>query len=80
MQPDRIAFDLLTMSEVAKVLHCSKAHVCNVVAGRLAGCTPLPAIHLGRRLLVRRESLLSWIEQNEAGSMGQTPERGRKSA
>lgn len=42
-----------------------KAHVCNAVAGRVAGCAPIPSVSLGRRKLVRRASLLSWIELNE---------------
>jgi hypothetical protein len=58
-------FDLLTLADVAKLLHCSKAHVCKAVAGHVHGCPPIPAISLGRRKLVRRETLLSWIEQNE---------------
>ncbi len=63
---DRLAeFDLLTLAEVAKLLHCSKAHICNAVAGRLAGCPAIPAVSLGRRKLVRRASLLLWIERNE---------------
>ena len=48
-------FDLLTLAYVANLLHCSKAHVCKAVAGRVPG----------RRKLVRRETLLSWIERNE---------------
>jgi excisionase family DNA binding protein len=59
------AFDLLSMSEVAILLKCSKAHVCNAVAGRVRGCQPIPSVRLGRRTLIRRSSLLSWIEQNE---------------
>jgi excisionase family DNA binding protein len=58
-------FDLLTLKQVAELLHCSKAHVCKAVAGRVPGCPPIPAVSLGRRKLVRRSSLLSWIEQNE---------------
>jgi excisionase family DNA binding protein len=57
--------DLLTMAEVAKLLHCSKGHVCNLAAGKVRGCLPLPAISLGRRMLVRRETLAKWIEKNE---------------
>jgi hypothetical protein len=74
--------ELLTMAEVATMLHCSKAHVCNAVNGRLSGCTPIPAVRLGRRLLVRLESLERWIMENESGhaTMAQSPERGRKSA
>ena len=46
---------LLTMADVAELLHCSKAHVCNLVAGKVRGCAPSPALHLGRRMLVRRD-------------------------
>jgi excisionase family DNA binding protein len=75
-------FDLLTMWEVAKLLHCSKAHVCNAVAGKVRGCPPIPAVSLGRRKLVRRETLLEWIERNEHANamIPVSPERGRKSA
>ena len=41
MEPDR-AFDLLTMAEVADLLHCSKAHICNIATGRVSGCAPAP--------------------------------------
>ena len=65
-------FGLLTMAEVAELLHCSKAHVCKAVAGRVRGCPPIPAVSLGRRKLVRRETLLSWIERNEQAATGAT--------
>ena len=41
-------FDLLTLDQVARMLRVSKAHVSNVVAGRVEGCTPIPVLHLGR--------------------------------
>jgi excisionase family DNA binding protein len=68
-------FNLLTMKAVAEVLHCSKAHVCHLVAGGVRGCAPLPAVHLGRRMLVRRESLLRWIQETERSTVGQSTER-----
>jgi excisionase family DNA binding protein len=70
-------FDLLTLHEVAGLLHCSKAHVSNVIAGRVPGCAPIPAVHLGRRMLVRRESLLTWIERSEHvnDNLKSSPER-----
>jgi len=80
MPPALLEFDLLTMAEVAKLLHCSKAHVCNAVAGKVRGCAPIPAVSLGRRKLVRRESLRQWIETNEAAIVPQLPGPGRKSA
>lgn len=77
-------FGLLTLAAVAELLHCSKAHICNIVAGRVRGCPPIPSVSLGRRKLVRREALLSWIEHNEHAATSDTiqtsPERGRKSA
>lgn len=61
-------FDLLTLADVAKLLHCSKAHVGKMVSGGVRGCSAIPCVRLGRRKLVRRESLVHWIEQNESSS------------
>jgi excisionase family DNA binding protein len=58
--------EVLTVSEVAETLRCSKAHVHNLIAGRVRGKIPLPALHLGRRSLVRRSSLTAWIELSES--------------
>ncbi len=58
-------FDLLTLANAAELLHCSKAHVCKAVSGRIQGCPPIPALSLGRRKLIRRETLRQWIEKNE---------------
>jgi hypothetical protein len=82
MSVDGTAFELLTMAQVAKALKCSRAHVSNVVAGRVRGCPAIPSVCLGRRKLVRRESLLQWIERNEQvnAMIRESPKRGRKSA
>jgi hypothetical protein len=56
---------VLTVAEVAARLRCSKAHVCNAINGRVNGVTALPSISMGRRKLVRCESLAAWLEQNE---------------
>jgi hypothetical protein len=72
-------FDLLTLADVALLLHCSKAHVCKAVAGRVRGCPPIPSVSLGRRKLVRRQSLMAWVEANERSMADVTmavPERG----
>ncbi len=58
--------ELLTIKEVATVLRCSKAHVQNLLAGKVKDAQPLPFIQLGRRKLVRRGSLLRWMEIEEA--------------
>jgi excisionase family DNA binding protein len=59
-------FDLLTLADAAELLHCSKAHVCKAVNGRVRGCAPIPCVSLGRRRLIRRESLRQWLEANES--------------
>jgi len=64
---------LLTLSDVAELLHCSKAHVCKAVSRRVRGCPPIPAVSLGRRKLVRRETLISWIERNEQAAGATIP-------
>jgi excisionase family DNA binding protein len=56
---------LLTIKEAALLLRCSKAHVQNLIAGKVACAAPLPYIQLGRRKLIRRESLLRWMEKAE---------------
>lgn len=59
--------EVLTVSEVAADLRCSKAHIYNMINGKVAGVTPLPAITMGRRRLVRRSSLEDWKDANEQG-------------
>ena len=73
--------EVLTLREVSEALRCSKAHVCKIVNGQVAGTPRIPAITLGRRKLVRRETLVAWILTNEkADTIPASPERGRKSA
>jgi hypothetical protein len=60
--------EILTVAEVALELRCSKAHVYNVIAGRVDGVCVLPAISMGRRKLVRRVALTHWIATNETAA------------
>jgi excisionase family DNA binding protein len=60
--------EILTVSEVAAELKCSKAHIHNAINGKLSGVSPLPAIHMGRRRLIRRSALERWKRANEKGS------------
>lgn len=59
---------ILTAGEVAAELRCSKAHVHNAINGKVAGVSPLPAIHMGRRKLIRRSALERWKRANERGA------------
>lgn len=62
--------EVLTVTEVALRLRCSKAHVCNAIHGKVRGVTPLPAINMGRRKLVRASALDAWMIQNEPAAHG----------
>lgn len=62
--------DILTAGEVAEDLRCSKAHVYKEINGMVDGVSPLPAISLGRRRLIRRSSLEQWKRENERASPG----------
>ena len=57
--------DVLTLREVAETLRCSKAHICNLINGKVHGTVPLPIVTVGRRRLVRRSSLHEWLKSSE---------------
>lgn len=59
------AAEVLTIKEAAELLRCSKAHVQNLLAGKVKGTPPLPFIPLGRRKLIRRDSLVRWMQKAE---------------
>jgi excisionase family DNA binding protein len=61
---------ILTVSEVARDLRCSKAHVYKTINGTVDGVSPLPAISHGRRRLVRRSTLEEWKRANERAAAG----------
>ena len=60
--------ELLTLGEAAEMLRCSKAHLSNVLNGKVASLPPLPHLSVGRRTLIRRTILLGWIERLEQGN------------
>lgn len=56
---------VLTVVEVAAELRCSKAHVHNLINGKVLGIPPLPSLRIGRRRIIRLESLRNWLLANE---------------
>lgn len=65
-EPLRIEHPLLTLQEAAGVVRCSKAHLSNVINGKVPGLpAPLPVVRIGRRILVRRDALLAWLNKVE---------------
>jgi hypothetical protein len=57
--------DLLTIQESAMMLRCSKAHVSNLLAGKVSGVPALPYVPLGRRKLIQRATLTRWMQDVE---------------
>jgi hypothetical protein len=52
--------------EAARELRCSKAHVHNIINGRVHDLPPLPVLRIGRRVLIRNEALRAWMLSIEA--------------
>ena len=57
---------ILNLAEAAKLVRCSRAHLCNVISGKVRGIPHLPTVRIGRRVLFRRESLEQWLREVEA--------------
>jgi excisionase family DNA binding protein len=53
---------VLTLKEAAAYLRVSKAHLANVINGKVAGALPLRHALVGRRILIRREWVDKWLE------------------
>ena len=65
MQGGEHSPEVLTLEESAVVLRCSKTHVSNLVNGRVPSTPRLPHFRLGRRVLIRRERIDRWMEENK---------------
>ena len=61
---------VLKVEEAAFLIRCSKAHLLKVIHGRVPNLPPLPHAKIGRRILIRRESLERWLEAVEASTEG----------
>lgn len=58
--------NILTVAEAARELRCSKAHVHNIIHGKVEGLPPLPVLRIGRRVLIRYDGLKAWMLSVEA--------------
>ena len=56
---------VITVTEAARELRCSKAHVHHLIAGKVPGVRPLPSLWLGRRRLILRASFEEWLKTAE---------------
>jgi excisionase family DNA binding protein len=53
---------VLTVTQAAARLQISKAHVSNVINGKVAGVPPLRHARVGRRILIKTEWVDEWLE------------------
>ena len=60
---------VLNLAEAATLVRCSRAHLCNVINGKVRGIPHLPTVRIGRRVLFRRESLEQWLREIEAAGV-----------
>lgn len=63
--PTPLSPPVLTVREVAAELRCSKAHVHNIISGKVHDLPPLPVLRIGRRVLVRHDALARWMARIE---------------
>jgi excisionase family DNA binding protein len=59
---------VLTLKQAAEELRISKAHLCNVLNGKVPGVPRLRHAQIGRRILIKQEWLDEWLELAGQGS------------
>jgi hypothetical protein len=54
--------EVLTLEQTAAYLQISKAHLSNVINGKVSGVPPLRHAQIGRRILIKHEWAEEWLE------------------
>ena len=54
---------VLTLEEAAEYLRISKAHLSNLINGKVAGAPCLRCARIGRRIVIKREWANEWLEK-----------------
>jgi hypothetical protein len=68
-KPERSS--VMTLQQTANYLRISKAHLSNIINGKVPDVPPLPHASVGRRILVRRIWADEWLEKLGAESVQQ---------
>ncbi|MCZ2154329.1 MAG: helix-turn-helix domain-containing protein [Bryobacterales bacterium] len=53
---------VMTLKQAAAYLQISKAHLSNVINGKVPDMQPLRCFRVGRRILIKREWVDEWME------------------
>jgi excisionase family DNA binding protein len=64
----QVAKEILDVKSAAKILGCSVSHVSNILNGKVEGVPPIPHVRAGRLRLIRRATLMRWLEDQEQAS------------
>jgi excisionase family DNA binding protein len=57
---------VMTLQQAAAYLRISKAHLSNVIGGKVPGVRPMRSVRIGRRILIRQEWMDQWLEKSGA--------------
>lgn len=60
--------EVLNMKQAAGYLRISKAHLANIINGKVRGVPPLRHAVVGRRILIKRAWAEQWLEEVGGGS------------
>jgi excisionase family DNA binding protein len=60
--------ELLKLNEAADIARVSRSTIGRAVRGELPNAPPLSATRIGTVILIRRESLMRWLEALESAS------------
>ena len=53
---------VLTLKQAAEYLRISKAHLSNILRGKVPGVPPLRCAHIGRRTVIKLAWAEEWLE------------------
>lgn len=60
--PTPAVIEVLTLKQAADYLRISKAHISNILNGKVRGVPPLRHARAGRRILIKRAWADEWLE------------------
>ncbi len=56
---------VMNLRQAAAYLQVSKAHLSNVIQGKVVGVPPVRCFRVGRRVLIKREWIDEWLETTD---------------
>jgi excisionase family DNA binding protein len=57
-----IPHPVMSLRQAASYLQVSKAHLSNVINGKVIGVRPIRSFRVGRRILIKRDWIDAWLE------------------